>query len=290
MSISSDLTRIKNAKSAIITSITNKGVTVPSGTKIDGLAALINKIPTGATRQTPASLGYANKAYVCAFDGQYPYGGYAKPSSAADVNGVMDMVNGMTLSASSPCSSGANYFSTIKKSGSTTYKSEYFGYCGLSGYALTRNGFTIEITFSYVDSIVNNTNNNIWLLTFKGKTTNTEKIYTNGSYLRFEYYDYGDHIINIMPTSELKVGSKYCVQIRNVSGTGFHIYVNGVLKYSTTATLSITGYYGVISQFTLGYYNTTSYNYYSFRVFEGGLTNAELTQNYNRDKARFGIT
>lgn len=47
MSISSEITRISNAKTAIAESITNKGVTVPSGTKIDGMATLIDSIPTG---------------------------------------------------------------------------------------------------------------------------------------------------------------------------------------------------------------------------------------------------
>ena len=47
MSISSDLTRIQNAKSSLATSITNKGVTVPSGTKIDGFAALVDQISSG---------------------------------------------------------------------------------------------------------------------------------------------------------------------------------------------------------------------------------------------------
>ena len=47
MSISSEITRISNAKTAIAQSITNKGVTVPSGTKIDGIAALIDSIQTG---------------------------------------------------------------------------------------------------------------------------------------------------------------------------------------------------------------------------------------------------
>ena len=47
MSISSEITRISNAKTAIAQSITNKGVTVPSGTKIDGMAALIDSIQTG---------------------------------------------------------------------------------------------------------------------------------------------------------------------------------------------------------------------------------------------------
>lgn len=47
MSIASELTRIQNAKNAISSAITNKGVTVPSGTKLDGMAALIGKIEQG---------------------------------------------------------------------------------------------------------------------------------------------------------------------------------------------------------------------------------------------------
>ena len=47
MSISSEITRISNAKTAIAQSIANKGVTVPSGTKIDGMATLIDSIQTG---------------------------------------------------------------------------------------------------------------------------------------------------------------------------------------------------------------------------------------------------
>lgn len=49
MSISSEITRISNAKTEIAESIANKGVTVPSGTKIDGMAALIDSIQTGAS-------------------------------------------------------------------------------------------------------------------------------------------------------------------------------------------------------------------------------------------------
>lgn len=49
MSISSEITRISNAKTAIAESIANKGVTVPSGTKIDGMATLIDSIPTGGS-------------------------------------------------------------------------------------------------------------------------------------------------------------------------------------------------------------------------------------------------
>ena len=52
LSISSDLTRIQNAKSSLATSITNKGVTVPSGTKIDGFAALVDQISSGLVYET----------------------------------------------------------------------------------------------------------------------------------------------------------------------------------------------------------------------------------------------
>lgn len=47
MSIQTDLTRIKNAKAAIKTAIEGKGVTVPDGTMLDGMAALIDGIQAG---------------------------------------------------------------------------------------------------------------------------------------------------------------------------------------------------------------------------------------------------
>lgn len=47
MSVQTEINRISSAKSAISTAITNKGVTVPSGTKIDGMATLIGQISTG---------------------------------------------------------------------------------------------------------------------------------------------------------------------------------------------------------------------------------------------------
>ena len=54
MSISSEITRISNARTAIAESIANKGVTVPSGTKIDGMATLIDSIQTGGAAVQPS--------------------------------------------------------------------------------------------------------------------------------------------------------------------------------------------------------------------------------------------
>ena len=47
MSIQTDLTRIKNAKSAIKAAIEGKGVTVPDTTLLDGMASLIESIEAG---------------------------------------------------------------------------------------------------------------------------------------------------------------------------------------------------------------------------------------------------
>lgn len=47
MSTANEITRLGNAKSAIAAAIKEKGVTVPSGTKLDGMAALIGQIETG---------------------------------------------------------------------------------------------------------------------------------------------------------------------------------------------------------------------------------------------------
>ena len=52
MSILSEITRLEAAKEAIATAIANKGVTVPAGTTLDGMAALIDLIVTGEI--TPA--------------------------------------------------------------------------------------------------------------------------------------------------------------------------------------------------------------------------------------------
>lgn len=50
MSIQTELTRITNAKAAIKAAVEGKGVTVPDGTLLDGMAALIESIEAGGWR------------------------------------------------------------------------------------------------------------------------------------------------------------------------------------------------------------------------------------------------
>ena len=56
MSVQTEIDRIKNAKTAISTAIASKGVNVPDGTKLDGMAPLINSIETGGAEGLDAVL------------------------------------------------------------------------------------------------------------------------------------------------------------------------------------------------------------------------------------------
>ena len=71
MSISSEVTRITNAKAAIKAAIEGKGVTVPDGIKLDGMAALIESIEAGGTirvEQGTVTFAEETNKYVFASD------------------------------------------------------------------------------------------------------------------------------------------------------------------------------------------------------------------------------
>ena len=70
MSIQTELTRITNAKAAIKTAVEGKGVTVPAGTLLDGMAALIESIQAGGSEN---QLVYGT--YTPASDQTTEYGG-----------------------------------------------------------------------------------------------------------------------------------------------------------------------------------------------------------------------
>ena len=59
MSIQTELTRLMNAKAAIQSAIEGKGVTVPSGTRLDGMAPLIDSIETGGGNVNPTATAKA---------------------------------------------------------------------------------------------------------------------------------------------------------------------------------------------------------------------------------------
>ena len=82
MSIQTELTRITNAKAAIKTAIEGKGVTVPNGTLLDGMAALIESIEAGGGMET-------------IFDKKWEYGSIT-PAEDITANYVINFKNNYT--------------------------------------------------------------------------------------------------------------------------------------------------------------------------------------------------
>ena len=79
MSIQTELTRIINAKAAIKAAIEGKGVTVPAGTLLDGMAALIETIEAGGGGRAFASGSFTlssnlSSSYIITHNlGEIPY-------------------------------------------------------------------------------------------------------------------------------------------------------------------------------------------------------------------------
>ena len=71
MSVQSEITRLANAKTAIATAIEGKGVTVPDGILLDGMAALIESIEAGGGSENQLVYG----TYIPASDQNAAYGG-----------------------------------------------------------------------------------------------------------------------------------------------------------------------------------------------------------------------
>lgn len=76
MSVQSEITRLENAKAAIKAAIEGKGVTVPSGTLLDGMAALIDAIEAGGSIYTGNFTYESDKTWpsisIEKFGGKFP--------------------------------------------------------------------------------------------------------------------------------------------------------------------------------------------------------------------------
>lgn len=68
MSVQSEITRLANAKTALATSIEGKGVTVPEGTKLDGMAALVEAIEGGGGNSVVNDINLAGVNFTIKID------------------------------------------------------------------------------------------------------------------------------------------------------------------------------------------------------------------------------
>ena len=91
--------------------------------------------------------------------------------------------------------------------------------------------------------------------------------------------------------SSFNTGTKYVVQLV-YDGSVFRAYINGV--DIGAVEVSLENYNKSTEPFMLGglrsgSYSDGAYNFYRFAVYDKVLTDAQLTQNYNTDAARFNL-
>lgn len=105
MSIESEITRIKQAKENIKTSITNKGVTVPNTATLDEYSRLIDSIESGGSSTSSTSLKYgggnpvlissAERVFNLANDTKY--NSIVVSSSPQEILSSFNLISGVTL-------------------------------------------------------------------------------------------------------------------------------------------------------------------------------------------------
>ena len=164
MSIQTELTRITNAKAAIKTAIEGKGVTVPDGTLLDGMASLIESIEVGGgggmkvevfsltpAEEIPAGVyeigetTITNPHFCVCFDGTQPN---SKDTDSTKYYGLMTYVGcdatlwGNIGSKYNPSNFGLAY---IKYASSYSYRRYNFGssvsfHVGYSNRFYVKNG------------------------------------------------------------------------------------------------------------------------------------------------------
>ena len=149
MSIKSEITRLQNAKTAIATAIKNKGVSVPTGTKLDEMSSLINNISTGTSTSDATAIAsdvlQGKTAYnatgkitgtIASYSGEHTDGAEegTTPEGTIEIktNGVHDVTNYANADVNVPIPDGY-----IIPSGTKT---------------ITSNGTAIDVrTYQYVN-------------------------------------------------------------------------------------------------------------------------------------------
>lgn len=169
MSIQTELTRITNAKAAIKTAIEGKGVTVPDGTLLDGMAALIESIEAGGGMKvevfslTPAEeiprgkyeIGettITNPHFCVCFDGTQPA---SKNTDTSKYNGLMTYVGcDATLWGEIGSAYNPSNFGLLYKKRSTEYGYDRYNYGNFIGFNLDfgTNSFCVTNGKLYSDS------------------------------------------------------------------------------------------------------------------------------------------
>ena len=269
MSISTSIAALQADKAAIAAAITDKGGTVNEG---DGYNDFATDIGTIATRETTSSLGYVASDIVYHFDGDKNVAGYPHDSNMTTKWCDFKGNGGYRVSGNI----GANYYQTDGTS-DTIIK--------LPSIYDIQSQITLEITFE-INSYTTGENDfcsnfnvaGIGIYKDNDSTKIQASIRLDGAYK------------SIIGTEDIVLNKKYCAQAV-YDGSTFSFYINGEKQDDMSLSGSIQQ---SSTEFGIGGAGKGDYHSkikcYSLRVYSKALTEAKLTQNWEVDEERFGIT
>ena len=147
-----------------------------------------------------------------------------------------------------------------------------------------RNDLTVECWFRRTGS------RGDWVRIFgKGDSSNrTYGLWYNVNSNYFLYQRYGGSTMNILHTKSVVLNEWYHV-MGTSSGSTHTLYVNGVVKNTTTSSGT---FHSSTDPYKVGYGNihlSHIGNVSNCRIYNRGLSEAEVKQNYNALKGRFGL-
>ena len=162
MSVQTEITRIESAKTAIATAIEGKGVTVPDGTLLDGMASLIESIEAGGGGMkvevfsiTPADeipageyeIGettITNPHFCVCFDGTHPA---SHNTDTQKYRGLMTYVGcDATLWGEIGSAYNKSNFGLVYTKGTSTYKYARYNYGNVIGFNQDTNANRFYVT------------------------------------------------------------------------------------------------------------------------------------------------
>jgi hypothetical protein len=180
-------------------------------------------------------------------------------------------------------------------------------YISVANFDYGRTGFTAEAWFKYNTYSPSGYKSGILMKWQTGAGTNNEFcLYTEGSSANTPYWPgfaiQGNNniIYNIQDTSLIQVTGSWYHQVGTFDGTYLKLYVNGVLRTtsSPTGTNTVKTYSAQpfsIASFGSNIANQGSELYSSpasignVKLYNRALTATEVSQNYNAQKGRFGL-
>ena len=145
MSVGTEISRLENAKAAITTAIAGKGVTVPSGTKLDSMAALIDNIQAGGGANELLEWFGGSKYYTTTVT---PTSNTSRITITPDDATILDSPKFLLVTQDIPAVRNAVRTRAIARAPSSTY------------YVSAVTAFTIGQVYAYSYAYVNSNSGN----------------------------------------------------------------------------------------------------------------------------------